>query len=154
MAFCIKGELEWVQIHSLLQGIQPLRFKHFQNGKIFIFIANHFYNQPTLFENYSECRIWILAFFFIFCPIKTDLSGNTVWPQASVFQKLAKIDHCWHFLSKQDVNVARFARNVEWDFFFDFETTWTNHIFYLDYIDCCFGLNGPLHGCSSVLPVP
>ena len=42
-----------------------------------------------------------------------DLSGNTVWPQASGFQKLAKMDH---------VNVARFARNVEWHFFCDFQT--------------------------------
>ena len=35
--------------------------------------------------------------FTIFCPIKTDLSGNTLWPQASGLQKLAKIDHFWHF---------------------------------------------------------
>ena len=33
----------------------------------------------------------ILAFFTNFCPIKTDLSGNTVWPQTSVFQKLVKM---------------------------------------------------------------
>ena len=51
----------------------------------------------TLFENCSKCRIWILAFSTNFCPIKTDLSGNTVWPQASGFQKLAKMDHFWHF---------------------------------------------------------
>ena len=44
----------------------------------------------TLFENYSKCIIWILAFSTNFCPIKTDMSGNTIWPQASVFQKLAK----------------------------------------------------------------
>ena len=31
------------------------------------------------------------------CPIKTDLSGNTVWLQASGFQKLSKMDHFWHF---------------------------------------------------------
>ena len=30
-----------------------------------------------------------LAFSTDFCPIITDLSGNTVWQQASVFQKLA-----------------------------------------------------------------
>ena len=30
-----------------------------------------------------------------FCPIKSDLSGNTVWPQASGFQKLVKTDHFW-----------------------------------------------------------
>ena len=51
----------------------------------------------TLFENYSKCLIWILAFSTKFCPIKTDLSGNTVWPQASAFQKLAKMDQFWHF---------------------------------------------------------
>ena len=54
--------------------------------------------QCTLFENYSKCRIRILAFSTNFCPIKTDLSGNTVWPQASGFQKLAKMDHFGHFL--------------------------------------------------------
>ena len=40
---------------------------------------------------------WILAFSTNFCPIKTDLFGNTIWPQASRFQKLAKMDHFWHF---------------------------------------------------------
>ena len=41
-------------------------------------------------KNYLN--FWILAVSTNFCPIKTDLSGNTVWPQASVqvFQKLAK----------------------------------------------------------------
>ena len=27
-----------------------------------------------------------------------------------------------NFWSTQNVNVARFARNVEWDFFYDFQT--------------------------------
>ena len=45
-----------------------------------------------MFENYSKCRIWILAFPTNFCPIKTDLSGNSVWPQSSGFQKVAKIN--------------------------------------------------------------
>ena len=54
-------------------------------------------SEATLFENYSKCRIWILAFFINFCPIKNDLSGNTVWPKASGFQKIAKMDHFWHF---------------------------------------------------------
>ena len=53
----------------------------------------------TLFESDSKCRIWIFNFgiFHKFCPIKNDLSGNTVWPRASGFQKLAKINHFWHF---------------------------------------------------------
>ena len=61
-----------------------------------------------------------------FWPIKTDLSGNSVWLQALGFQKFAKLDHFWHFfnelLSTQNVNVARFALNVEWNFFCDFQT--------------------------------
>ena len=106
---------------------------HIQNGRllwyIYVFIS-------TLFENYSKCRIWIfgiLEFFTNFCPIKIDLPGNTVWPQASGFQKLAKIDIFWHFLlpllSTQNVNVARSARNVEWDFFCDFQTPCIRCIF-------------------------
>ena len=39
--------------------------------------------------------------FFNFPPIfvlfRIDLPGNTVWPQASAFQKLAKMDQFWHF---------------------------------------------------------
>ena len=50
-----------------------------------------------------------------FCLFKIDLSGNTVWPQTSDFQNLVKIDHFWH-LSTQHINLAGFARNVEWDF--------------------------------------
>ena len=67
-----------------------------------------------------------LAFSTNFCPIKSDLSGNTVltanfrffknspkWTIFGLFNEL---------LSTQNVNVARFARNVEWDFSFDFQT--------------------------------
>ena len=39
----------------------------------------------------SHLKFWILAFSSNFCPFKTDLSGNTVWPQTSGFQKLAKL---------------------------------------------------------------
>ena len=52
-----------------------------------------------MFEIHSKCRIDYLYFgiFYHFFPIKSDLSGNTVWRQNSGFQKLAKIDHFWHF---------------------------------------------------------
>ena len=46
----------------------------------------------------SHLIFLISAFSTNFWPIKTDLSGNSVWPQASNFQKLAKLDHFWHFL--------------------------------------------------------
>ena len=32
-------------------------------------------------------------------------------------------------MSTQNVNVARFARNVEWDFFCDFQTPWGSPYF-------------------------
>ena len=45
----------------------------------------------------SHLNFGILAFSTNFCPFKTDLSSNSVWPQASGFHKLAKMDHFWHF---------------------------------------------------------
>ena len=55
------------------------------------------------------------------------LSGSTVWPQASFFKNSPKLTNFSIFnevLFTQNVNVARFARNVEWDFFYDFQTPW------------------------------
>ena len=68
-----------------------------ENSKL---ILPRFLSVSTVFRNYSKCRIWIfwiLVFSANFCPSKSDLSGNTVWPQASGFPKLTKIDHIWHF---------------------------------------------------------
>ena len=45
----------------------------------------------------SHLNFLILALSTNFCPIKTDLSGNTVWQQDSAFQKLFKMDNFWHF---------------------------------------------------------
>ena len=45
----------------------------------------------------SHLSFSILAFFIYFWLLKSDLSDNTVWPQASGFQKLAKIDLFCHF---------------------------------------------------------
>ena len=64
----------------------------------------------------AHLNFLVLAFSTNFCPTKTDLSGNTVWPQATGFQKLAKLTIFGIFdelLSTQTVNIARFARNVE-----------------------------------------
>ena len=73
----------------------------------------------------SHLYFLILTFSTNFCPIKTALSGNTVWLQVSGFQKLTKMDHYWHFSltfihSKFERN---FARNFEWDFFLIFSNT-------------------------------
>ena len=45
----------------------------------------------------SHLNFSILAFSINFCPIKSGLSGNTVWMVASVSQKLVKLDHFCHF---------------------------------------------------------
>ena len=58
------------------------------------------YSLFTVFENYSKCRIiifLILALSTNFCPIISDLSGNTVLLQASDFQKLANMEIFGHF---------------------------------------------------------
>ena len=63
----------------------------------------------------SHLNLWILAFYTIFCPIKSNLSGNTVWPQASDFQDQF-LTFLINFYLLKNVNIARSARNVEWEF--------------------------------------
>ena len=74
----------------------------------------------------SHLNFWHFSYFHTnFCPNTTDLSGNTVWLQAPVFNKLAKLTFFGFFnelLSTQNVYVASFARNIAWDFFCDFQT--------------------------------
>ena len=43
----------------------------------------------------SHLSFSIMALSTNFCPNKIDLSGNTVWPQASGVQKLVKIDNVY-----------------------------------------------------------
>ena len=38
------------------------------------------FKTSTLFENYSNCLIYFFGIFANFCPIKIDLSSNSVWP--------------------------------------------------------------------------
>ena len=77
----------------------------------------------------SHTNFSILTFSINFCPIKIALSlfdrkfrvfkNSPNWPCFSIFNEL---------LSTQNVNVARFARNVECDFFYDFQTLWSCQI--------------------------
>ena len=65
-----------------------------------------------------------LAFSTTFCLMKSDLSGNTVSPQASGFQNSPNyivFDKLNERLSTQIVNVARFARTAEGGFFVIFK---------------------------------
>ena len=56
-----------------------------------------------------------------FCSIKTNLSGNTVWPQPSDFITTRQIDLFGIF---NEFLSTRFTHNVEWDFFCYFQTLW------------------------------
>ena len=63
-------------------------------------------------------------------------------------------------LSTQNVNVARFARNVEWDFFCDFQTLWTveylpkmPHLSFSSSRRRYMNIWSPFHSeCSSITP--
>ena len=46
----------------------------------------------------SHLNFLIWAFFTNFRPIKIELSGNTVYTKAIGFEKVAQMDHIWHFL--------------------------------------------------------
>ena len=90
------------QRKSLCQFQKP--FKKCNKKKFVLFRSNFFIFGAKIEMFYLLQIVWkllkmshlkfrILAFSTNFCPIKTDLSGNTVWPQASGIlsgQKLIK----------------------------------------------------------------
>ena len=91
--FITKSEME-----KLSKTLSKVR--NTKNTTMAIFICNFFYVNVKIRKNLTwkllkmlQLNFWILAFSTNFCPIKTDLSGNTVWQQALDFQKLAKMNH-------------------------------------------------------------
>ena len=69
----------------------------------------------------SHLDLSILVFF-------TDFCLETLFDRKLHFQKIAKLTFFGisnELLSTQNVNVARFARNVEWNFLCDFQTPWS-----------------------------
>ena len=79
-------------------------------------------NILTLFENYSKCRIWIFEFWHfppIFVLLKVTCLVTLFDRKLQIFKNSPKwtifVIFSLH-LSIQNVNVARFAHNVEWDF--------------------------------------
>ena len=86
---CTKKVASWLEIQSLrLMTTLYLSSKYKVN--------NSGWKSPKM----SHMSYSILVFFTNFCQIKTDLSGNAVWPQASSFKKLAQMDHFRHFWFK------------------------------------------------------
>ena len=70
-----------------------------KNGIVLFLKVSQVFHSVWKLLKMSHLNISILAFSTNLCPIKLDLSGNTV-------------------------NIARFARNVKCDFFCDFQTLW------------------------------
>ena len=93
------GELTAYLIFHTVSKVNILFQNSYKVEKV-IFVRKHKPEYFKLFDNHPKCLILnvsISAFFTNYCPIKIDLSGNTVRPQPSGFQKLAKIDHFWRF---------------------------------------------------------
>ena len=79
----------------------------------------------TLFENHLKCLLWIWHFPPIFASLKVTYRVTLFDRNLQVFinsPKLTIFGIFTELLSTQKVNVARFVRNVEWDFFCDFQT--------------------------------
>ena len=69
---------------SIISFVYSERVLSFKNGKV------------ILTSTRTSSSSGILGFSINFCPVKTNLSGNTIWPKASVFQKIYKMEHFWH----------------------------------------------------------
>ena len=94
LGFQLLGRSLGAKVSSLF-SLKPKIHEHYDSCFNFYYI----YERSELqwyfldFSYLAKCRTFdfsILSFSTHFCPIKSDLPGNTVWPQASGFQKLVK----------------------------------------------------------------
>ena len=107
-----------------------------------------------VFENYSKCRIWIFHFWHfppIFDKLKVTCLVTLFDRKLQLFKTSPKLTIFCIFnelLATQNVNVARFARNVECDFFSEFQTLWCCTIWFQSHDRtsqrCTRGLNDRL----------
>ena len=90
----------WVLVISICREFMRsnnLRYELFMTEDILPFdlFLQCIIDEPGVWKSLkvSHLNFSFLAFSTNFWPIKTDPSGNSVWPQALGFQKLAKLDH-------------------------------------------------------------
>ena len=123
----------WRRLSHCLKITQNVAFEFLHFGIFHQFFLNSNIGTlipPKSFENYSKCRIWIFEFWHfppIFVLLKLTCLVTLFDRKLQVFKNSPKWTIFGIFnelLSTQNVNVARFARNVEWDFFCDFQTPW------------------------------
>ena len=83
-----------------------------------------------MFENHPKCHIRTIRIWHfppIFVQLKLTCLVTLFDRKLQVFKNSPKLTIFGIFnelLSTQNVNVARYARNVECDFFYDFQTLW------------------------------
>ena len=81
-------------------------------------------------ELLSSKMSYFLHFSSIYVPLEFTCLVTLFDRKLQVFKKSPKLTIFGIFselLATQNVNVARFARNVEWDFFCDFQTPWVTY---------------------------
>ena len=101
---------DFTHTSSLIRNKKVLKGEKFFFFFIPPFFANYARNTHSGWKSLKKSHIQLLflIFLFEFCSNSLMsilarklkvliLSGNTVWLQVSGFQKLAKIDHFWHF---------------------------------------------------------
>ena len=98
---------------------------------------DHFWHFQWTFVH-SKCRIWIFQFWH-FSPILSKFTCLvTVFDRKlQVFKNSPKLTIFGIFnelLTTQNINVARFARNVKWDFLSNFQTLWFQDYFSSDFV--------------------
>ena len=87
------------RLKSLIEG--HLRLPKQECISKAFFFSTCFHPKANFWKNFQhnlqclkitqKCHIWVFQFWHF--PSIIDLSGNTVWPQASGFQKVAKMDN-------------------------------------------------------------
>ena len=110
--------------HSFLKSF--LSFCSSSRKQEFLLVIDYFSKKNL--ENISKCLIWNWHFSPIFVLLKLNILVTLFDRKLQVFKNSPKWTIFGIFdelLAIQNVNVARFARNVECDFFCDFQTLCT-----------------------------
>ena len=96
-----KTSSSWIIAHTVRASFLRLTLVPILKSKlkssIFRWIDFEFSHCLKITQNVAFEFLTFWHFPPIFVLFKTELSGNSVWPQALGFQKLAKMDHFWHF---------------------------------------------------------
>ena len=87
-----------IRLTSLYLMLSKSQWTHLDENtqKVQLLFISFISDSTTVFENHPKRRIWIFQCWH-FPLIFVLLSGNTVWPQTSGFQKVAKMNIIFTF---------------------------------------------------------